>query len=147
MLCSRSSETGGAKHLSCDQLLKPRGPGFVLCHAGQKILEISILIWLLFAYSRWIRSRCGCGHGPGDSAGDNIPGSDSTQGEVFSSCPAVSTNDGSNNRLPLLFCRRLQLSVWSPFSCIQALKRSKSRDTCSPSLLQRLWSPLPHTSY
>lgn len=53
-------------------------------HAGQKILKISILIWRSFARSRWIRSRCGCGHGPGDSAGDNIPGSDSPQGEV---CP------------------------------------------------------------
>lgn len=68
---------------ACHQLLKPGGPGFVFCHAGQKILDTSGLIWLSFAYSRWIRSRCGCGHGAGDSAGDNIPGSDSTQSELF----------------------------------------------------------------
>lgn len=55
---------------------------FSLEDASQKILDPCVLIWLSCAHSRWIRSRRVRGHGPGDSAGDNIPGSDSTQGEV-----------------------------------------------------------------
>lgn len=51
------------------------------------------LIWLSFAYSRWICSRCGCGNGAGDSAGGYIPGCDSTQGEVFSESTASETMD------------------------------------------------------
>lgn len=134
---------------ACDQLLNPGGPGFVFCHAGQKIHDSSLLIWLSFACSRWIRSRCGCGHGAGDSAGDNIPGSDSTQGEVFPErhSPAGSPNDGFGHGRSLSSRRRLQPLVWSPSSCIQASKRSTSRDTCWPSLLQHLSSPLPPTSY
>lgn len=104
------------------------------------------LIWLLFAYSRWICSRCSCCNRAGDSAGCYISGCDSTQGEVFSESTAQ-RSDGSHHCPSLLSRRHLQPLVWSPFSCIQASRRSTSRDTCWPFLLQHPSSPSPPTLY